>query len=326
VSGSVVTGSVVSGSVVTGSVVVIGDALIDELRDDSGVREFVGGAALNVAVGIARLGLPTTLIAMVGDDGAGDHIRTYLDDFGVQLLASPSAYGSSRAVSVRAGGAEPVYEFNEAAKNRRVRFGAAERAAIADAPVVVVSCFPFDDVAQTLELAEAVAGARLAIDPNPRSGMLADRIEFVRGFEALAARAALVKVGDDDATLLYDAPLDELRARLVDLGVAAVVATQGAGGASIEAGDVVVTRPISHLPGRVIDTMGAGDAVLAVVAAALVEGASGGSGAEGSDGEAAWGDVLQRAMDVAAATCRFEGALLRLPSALEGVDLDRIGT
>ena len=33
-------------------VVVVGDALIDELRDDRGVREFVGGAALNVAVGL----------------------------------------------------------------------------------------------------------------------------------------------------------------------------------------------------------------------------------------------------------------------------------
>jgi fructokinase len=31
-------------------------------------------------------------------------------------------------------------------------------------------------------------------------------------------------------------------------------------------------------------------------------------------------------MDVAAATCRFEGALLRTPSALDGMDLDRIGT
>ena len=302
----------------SGRVVVIGDALIDELRDDTGVREFVGGAALNVAVGIARLGVPTTLIAMVGDDEAGEHIASYLGDFGVELIASPSAFGSSRAVSVRAGGAEPVYEFNDAAKNRRVSFGEAERAAIADAPVVVVSCFPFDDVAQTLELADAVDGARLAIDPNPRSGMLTDRIEFVRGFESLAARAALVKVGDDDAALLYDAPLDELRARLVDLGVYAVVATQGAGGASVEAGDVVVTRPISRLPGRVVDTMGAGDAVLAVVAAALVDGAP--------DDESAWGDVLQRAMDVAAATCRFEGALLRLPSSLEETDLDRIGT
>ena len=31
-------------------------------------------------------------------------------------------------------------------------------------------------------------------------------------------------------------------------------------------------------------------------------------------------------MDVAAATCRFEGALLRLPESLADVDLDRIGT
>ncbi|KAA9107734.1 PfkB family carbohydrate kinase [Microbacterium rhizomatis] len=302
----------------SGRVVVIGDALIDELRDDHGVREFVGGAALNVAVGIARLGVPATLIAMVGDDEAGAHIRSYLADFDVELLASPSPYGSSRAVSVREGGAEPHYEFNEAAQNRAVRFGDAERAAIADAPVVVISCFPFDDVAQTLQLASAVAGAHLAIDPNPRSDMLTDRVEFVRGFESLATRAALVKVGDDDAALLYDAPLDELRARLVDLGVQAVVATQGAGGASIEAGDIVVTRPISHLPGDIVDTMGGGDAVLAVVAAALVGGAP--------TDEDEWAGVLKNAMDVAAATCRYEGALLRLPSSLNGIDLDRIGT
>ena len=48
-----------------------------------------------------------------------------------------------------------------------------------------MSCFPFDDVAQTLELAEAVRGAAVVIDPNPRSGMLTDRAEFVRGFEQL---------------------------------------------------------------------------------------------------------------------------------------------
>jgi fructokinase len=299
-------------------VVVIGDALIDELRDDGGIREFVGGAALNVAVGLARLGVPATLIAMVGDDEAGDHIRSFLTDFGVELLATPSPRGSSRAVSTRSGGGEPHYEFNDAAKGRRIRFGDAEKTAILDASMTVVSCFPFDDVAQTLELAEATAGVPLAIDPNPRSGMLADRAEFVRGFEQLAAGAALVKVGDDDARLLYGAPLDELRARLVDLGVDAVLATQGAGGAAIEAGEIVVTRPISALPGRIVDTMGAGDAVLASAVASLRDAAP-----ADVDG---WTALLQQAMDVAGATCRFEGALLRLPSALAHHDLDRIGT
>lgn len=291
----------------TGRVVVIGDALIDELRDETGVREFVGGAGLNVAVGLSRLGVPASLIAMVGDDEAGEQIRRYLEEYDVELLASPSAHGTSRAVSTRSPGGEPEYVFNEAAQNRRVAYGEAERAAIAAAPMVVVSCFPFDDREQTDLLVDATASAStpLAIDPNPRSGMLHDRAEFVRGFEKAASAALLVKVGEDDAHLLYDAPLEQLREKLVDLGVDAVLATYGAGGAAIDAGGISVSRDISDLPGRIVDTMGGGDAVLATTAALVRQGLP--ATAE------EWDAVLSRAMDVAAATCRHEGALLRTP-------------
>ena len=183
-----------------------------------------------------------------------------------------------------------------------------------------MSCFPFDDVAQTLELAEAVAaaGGAFVIDPNPRSGMMSDRAEFVRGFEQLVPHTALVKVGEDDAALLYGSDLDTLRVRLVDLGADAVLATYGAAGAAVEAGDIVVTKPVSDAPGRIVDTMGGGDAVLASVVSAYLHGAP----VTIED----WDAVLQRAMDVAAATVRFEGALLRLPSSLDGTDMDRIGT
>lgn len=289
-------------------IVVIGDALIDELRVDTEVREFVGGAALNVAVGLARLGAPTTLIAMVGDDAAGSRIRAFLAEAGVELLATPSPRGSSRAVSTRTAGGEPTYVFNDAAQHRAVNFGAGERRAIAEAAMVVVSCFPLDDAAQTAALADAVAAAStpLAIDPNPREGMLHDRSAFVEGFERLAAGAALVKVGDDDATLLYGGSLDDLRPRLIALGVGAVLSTYGAGGAAVDADGDAVARPISELPGAVVDTMGAGDAVLATAVSLMV------CGLPASIDE--WGVVLERAMDVAAATCRFEGALLRLPA------------
>ncbi|MEV4689441.1 PfkB family carbohydrate kinase [Microbacterium sp. LWH3-1.2] len=302
------------------TVIVVGDALIDELRDDHGVREFVGGAALNVAVGLARLGVPATLVAMLGDDEPASRVRRYLADFGVGLLATPSLLGTARAVSTRSGAGEPVYEFNEASQRRRIRFGEAERQAFAGADLVVVSCFAFDDPEQAAELAEAVAGAdaSVAVDPNPRAGMLHDKDEFVRGFEALAAGAALVKVGEDDAALLHDERLDAMRARLIDLGARAVLATEGAAGATIEAGDIVVTRPISNLPGRIVDTMGAGDAAFAATIAALVAGTP--------DSAEEWDAVLVSAMDAAAATCRFEGALLRTPSALETLDLDRMGT
>lgn len=291
----------------SGRIVVIGDALIDEIRDDAGVREFVGGAGLNVAVGLSRLGVPASLIAMVGDDAAGEQIRAYLAEYDVELLASPAAHGSSRAVSTRSAEGEPQYVFNDAAQNRRVAYGAAERAAIAAAPMVVVSCFPFDDREQTDALVDAVAsaGTPLAIDPNPRSGMLHDRDEFVRGFERAAAGALLVKVGEDDAQLLYGTSLDDLRDRLTGLGVDAVLATYGAGGAAIVAGDVTVSRGISNLPGRIVDTMGGGDAVLATTAALVRE--------RLPEVAEDWDAVLSRAMDVAAATCRSEGALLRTP-------------
>lgn len=302
------------------TVVVVGDALIDELRDDAGVREFVGGAALNVAVGLTRLGVPATLVAMLGDDEPASRVRHYLADFGVGLIATPSLHGTARAVSTRTGGGEPTYVFNEAAQRRRIRFGDAERQAMTDADLVVVSCFAFDDAEQTAELADAIASAAasVAVDPNPRTGMLHDKDEFVRGFESLAAGAALVKVGEDDAALLYGERLDALRARLIDLGARAVLATEGAAGATIEADGTVVTRPVSNLPGRIVDTMGAGDAAFAATIAALVT--------DEPSGTDYWGAVLQAAMDAAAATCRFEGALLRTPSALAAVDPDSVGT
>jgi fructokinase len=299
------------------AVVVIGDALIDELRNGPSVKELVGGAALNVAVGLRRLGVAVTLIAMVGDDEAGDHIRAYLRDHGVGLLETVSPRGSARAVSTRTAG-EPVYVFNDAAQHRRIRFGEAERDAIASAALTVVSSFPFDDDEQVAALQDAVKGRPLAIDPNPREGMLHDPAAFVRGFAALVPHCRLVKVGEDDARLLYSCSVDMLRQRLVDAGAQAVLATAGAAGVVLDADGVQLTMPIVMLPGPIVDTMGAGDAVLASIVASIVQDAP-------SDA-AGWEKALERAMSVAAATVRVEGALLRLPESIGSDHLDRLGT
>lgn len=278
------------------------------MRDAAGVRELVGGAALNVAVGLRRLGVDTTLIAMVGDDAAGAHIREHLADHGVRLIASAALLGSSRAVVERAANGEPQYVFNDAARQRSIRYSDEARRAIADAGLVAISCFPFDVRAEVDAMVDALGQTPVAVDPNPRTGMLSDRAEFVRGFERVAADAAIVKVGADDAAILYDGDLDALRARLRDLGARAVLATAGADGATLEGEGGIVTAPISTLPGPIVDTVGAGDATLAAVAAGLVS--SSPSGVE------EWTALLVRAMDIAAATCRAEGGLLRTPESL----------
>lgn len=285
--------------------VVIGDALIDEIHDQAGVRELVGGAALNVAVGLRRLGIDTTLIAMVGEDEAGAHIREYLPDHGVRLIAGDAPLGSSRAIVRRAANGEPEYVFNEAARQRSIRYSDEAREAIVDAGLVAVSCFPFDEPTEVDALVDALADARVALDPNPRLGMLRDRVEFVRGFERIAASAAIVKVGADDAAVLYDGDLDALRGRLREIGAAAVLATAGAAGATLDTDAGILSAPITPLAGDVIDTVGAGDATLAAVAAGLVS--------DSPNALDEWRVLLIRAMDIAAATCRAEGGLLRTP-------------
>ena len=151
----------------TARVVVVGDALIDELRDDNGVREFVGGAALNVAVGLTRLGVPTTLIAMVGDDEAGAHIRAYLADFGVELIATPSPLGTL------AGGQHAqrrrASRCTCSTRRRRVAASASARPSRRRSRmphIVVVSCFPFDDAAQTARARRRARGVGRAAAPS----------------------------------------------------------------------------------------------------------------------------------------------------------------
>lgn len=290
-------------------ITVIGDALIDELRDPNGAREFVGGAALNVAVGLALLGEQATLVAMLGDDEPATRIRSYLRDYGVRLVESPSELGTSRAVSDRTDG-EPRYEFNEAAKRRRIRFDDATRGAIDEADLVVVSCFPFDDAEQYAELVGAIADPerRVIVDGNPRGGMLADRTQFLANFEDFASRALLVKVGDEDAELLLGDSLASFVERLQTAGVNAVLATAGRDGATLHHDDIPVHARIVPLPGPVIDTMGAGDATLAAMVRRIaVDGLP--------ETNAAWARAMHEAMLIAAATVRHEGALLRVPHA-----------
>lgn len=291
------------------AVAVIGDALIDEIQGETGSHDFVGGAALNVAVGLAILGLPTCLIAMVGDDDDGAAIRRHLADYGVRLLPSPAPHGTSRAVSVRVGG-EPTYEFNEAAQRRAVVIGDAERAVLDVASHVVISCFPLDDADQReLLLAEVTdRSRRLIVDPNPRAGMMHDPAEFRRGIERVAADCRLLKLGDDDGALLYGRAADELAPELIALGAGTVLTTAGPAGAALHrAGAAVHRAPIAAGEGPIVDTMGAGDATLAAITARVIAADAAGEPVD-------WPRALAFAMQVAALTCRAPGALLRAPA------------
>lgn len=287
-------------------VLVVGDVLIDELVDESGSTSLPGGSALNVAVGLSVLGIPSTLAGMVGDDDDAQTIRAYLARYDVPLIASISPLGTGRAISDRTAG-EPTYRFNQSCKQRRLDFNDELRSALREAEIVAISGYPFDNDSQVDQLAAALEGApaSMAIDPNPRAGMLSDAAAFRRNLEQLAPMAELIKLGDDDAGLLYAQPLETAVTRYLALGTAVVLATRGAAGASLLSTAARVDCPIRRLPAPIIDTMGAGDATFATIVAGMH-----GDLLRSSDN---WPALLSESMGIAAETIRSAGALLRLP-------------
>jgi fructokinase len=283
-------------------VVVIGDVLIDELIDPSGSASVPGGSALNVAVGLAVLGVPAVLVGMIGDDADGDLIRRYLDSWNVPLIATTSPLGTGRAISDRRDG-EPTYRFNDASVQRTIEFDQVVAEALGSAALVAISGFPFDRRDQVDAFLSAwTPSVRLAIDPNPRTGLLLDREAFRNNLERVARSSTLVKLGEEDAGLLYGGRLDAAVERYVTMGVPLVLATAGEWGASVHGSGFINSRPISPSRSPIVDTMGAGDATFAVALSAL---------AAGRDAAIDWDAVLEEAMLVAAETIRHPGALLR---------------
>jgi fructokinase len=289
---------------VTGPIVVIGDVLIDELVDGGGSTSVPGGSALNVAVGLAVLGVPAVLVGMIGDDDDGRSIRTYLETWAVPFVATIGPFGTGRATSGRKAG-EPSYRFNRASVERRINLDRAQMEQFGDARVIAISGFPFDrhdQVDQLLELVGLSPGI-LAIDPNPRAELITDLGAYRANLERLAASAALIKLSDEDAELLYGQPLADVIQRFLPLVSVAVLATEGRNGASLHARDSIDARQIMRDPRPIVDTMGAGDATFAVTLAALAD----------TDGTTRpdWPTVLEVAMSTAAETIRHPGALLR---------------
>lgn len=296
--------------------VVIGDTVIDEVQDDNGnIRRFCGGSALNVATALRRLGRPVDLITAFGMDEDGHRIRSFLSDEGVALHVAPGKL-PTRVARARQVADEPGYTFSDT-RLRHVHIGAAEADSVAGAASVVISAPSISDPAQATLLRDTVRtcpGLR-AIDPNPRADLITDIALFRRHFERVAGACTLVKMSVADAQTLYQDDGDAVAAHILRLGTRAVVLTLGERGSTAYTAEGTVHHP--GLAIDVADTIGAGDATLAALVAAL-----------GRDGWPAdrtgWREVLGFGMAVAALTCTGSGGAAATPTIAQ-VELLRSG-
>ncbi|GAA3735362.1 carbohydrate kinase family protein [Salinactinospora qingdaonensis] len=311
-------------------ITVVGEALIDLIGAENGTyRSVPGGAPANVAVALARLGVPVSLLARIGSDRFGRELRAYVGSRGVDtrdLVAA--AEPSTLAIANLDASGHAEFDFY-------VRGTADWQWTPAELPDPVgedVTALHVGSLALAMApgaavLEEWIARQRervvVSYDPNVRPALAGERAQEVQRVERQVALADVVKASEEDLRWLYDEPapateqetaafLAERAGAWLALGPALVVVTRG------QEPTLVVARSTKGTPSyhpvervEVVDSVGAGDALAAGLLDAL--GQLGALGAGGKDklatlSAAEVAACLRHAQRVSARACLRVGA------------------
>ena len=293
----------------------VGELLIDFLPEAGlapmGFRAYPGGAPLNVAVGLARLGQPAGFLGKVSTDVFGRALRRHLAAEGVDTRFLLDSNAPTTLAFVAMVDGEPSFAFyGEAAADTLVR---AEELSAALGEVAVlhfggISLLRGTTPAAVEALVAQLAGrALLSFDPNIRPGLVRDAASYRGLLERLFATADLVKVSAADLEWLAPGlPFDKAVAELLAHGPAAVVLTLGRQGARLLRTDGEWSAPAFEVP--LVDTVGAGDAFDAGLLAALTQRGVASRATLATLGGPELAEVLRFATAVAALTCAHPGA------------------
>ena len=285
------------------SIWVCGEVLIDILP----TGPVVGGGPANTAKALARLGHDVHFIDGISSDAYGQSARTELLRDGVNLdlaLVSDKPTCTATVTLDAAGGASyeflidgtATFDFHSSWLPDPYRF----QPQVLHIGTLVTVIEPgasalYDWAMQVAEFAPIV------FDPNIRPSVQPDRDLYEAAVEKWAALSAVIKVSDDDLAWLFPSQsIDEVANRWINDGVFLVVVTRGANGIMGFTEDGRVEVPGVKVD--VVDTVGAGDTVGAIVVEAMIE-----HGLIELRGDRLQ-EVLSRAAHAAAITCSRQGA------------------
>jgi fructokinase len=251
---------------VRGGVLVVGEALIDVVTRGGGSAAHPGGSPLNVAVGLARLGLPALLHTAIGSDGHGDLIRSHLDDSGVRLSAESVTDAPTSVAEARIderGAAEYTFQIEW---DPRALPDAGAFAVVHTGSIATVLAPGRDAVRDIVEgLRDR---ATVSFDPNVRPKLSGSREDALRLVLDLVRLSDVVKASDEDVEWLYPGrDLGEVAREWRELGPSIVIVTRGGEGALAVTRDHAVEVPAPAT--ALVDTVGAGDSFMAATIAAL---------------------------------------------------------
>jgi fructokinase len=296
---------------------VIGEALIDLVPHGRAgdYRAHAGGSPFNVAVGLARLGNRTALMARLAENGFGRILRDAASAEGIDLTAAAAATELTTLAAVSVDDATRVtYDFYLDGTADWQWTVSELRRVPADTAVL-----HFGSIASwtgpgsrliDLAVRKARAGRDVLVsyDPNVRPPVFGARARGKQLVERSIGRAHVVKASREDVEWLYPSrQVDAVAAQWNQLGAALVVVTDGADGATAyRAGSPPLPRPGRDI--ELVDTIGAGDSFTAGLLSGLVRRELHAPEHVGAIPDAALAEILDEAVLVSSVTCERAGA------------------
>lgn len=292
---------------VESSIWVCGEVLIDLLPGTPERIAVVGGGPANTAKALARLGHDVQFIDGISTDAYGQSARAELLADEVKLdLALTSGKPTCLAIVSLGENGGATYEFKIAGTAtfdfdlKWLPDPSLHKPKVLHIGTLVTIIEPGASVLYDWALRVAEF-APIVFDPNIRPSVMGDHDLYQAAVEKWAAISSVIKVSDDDLTWLYpDQTMADIAKRWVADGAALVVITRGVNGlmAFTEGG----VAEVAGVKINVVDTVGAGDTVGAIVVEAMVQ-----DGILSLQGDALQ-KVLTRAAAAAAITCSRAGA------------------
>jgi fructokinase len=253
------------------SIWVCGEVLIDILP----TGPVVGGGPANTAKALARLGYEVDFIDGISTDDYGVSAKKELNRDGVGLglsLTSDKPTCTATVTLDSKGSASyeflidgtATFDFNsswlpdpERLKPSVLHIGTLVTIIEPGASVL------FDWAVKVGEFAPIV------FDPNIRPSVMGDRAKYAAAVEKWVSISSVVKVSDDDIAWLYPSDsLDVVAHRWIEAGVNCVVITRGANGLiGFTSSDM---EEVEGARVDVVDTVGAGDTVGAIVVEGII--------------------------------------------------------
>lgn len=240
-----------------------GEALIDMLPRTSPAGEpcfapYAGGAVMNTAIALARLGSPSSFLTGLSSDLMGDVLRDTLQASGVNLDHAVRSDRPTTLAFVKLTNGHAKYVFyDENTAGRMMTI--AEMPALPDTIKayftggIWLAVEPCGTTLEALMTREASSRVTM-IDPNVRPGFVQDRAAYTARIDRMIGLSDIVKLSDEDSEWLYGKTDPSA---ILAKGAKVVLVTEGSKGATAYTarGAVQVAAPKI----TVADTVGAGD-------------------------------------------------------------------